>query len=57
MFYCRAMRAWWLIVLLLIFSLGVVFVTGVMIALIPALGMLLDRLEELSRRFANKEAA
>jgi hypothetical protein len=46
----------WLVVLLLIFSLGVVVVTVVMITLIPALVLLLDRLEELSRRFAHKGA-
>jgi hypothetical protein len=55
-FYCQAMRAWWLVVLLVIFSLGVVVVTVAMITLIPGLVLLLDRLEGLSRRFAHKAA-
>jgi hypothetical protein len=45
---------WWLIATLLIFGFGVVFFTVVMITLIPGLVMLLDRLEEFSRRFAKK---
>jgi hypothetical protein len=50
------MRAWWLIVMLLIFTFGVVSLTVVMITLIPARVMFLDRFEELSRRFGNREA-
>jgi hypothetical protein len=44
--------AWWLLAMLLIFSFGVVSFTVVMITLIPALVMLLDRLEKLKSRFA-----